>query len=232
LRAPGSNAIAFVIHSFLDELALAAGKDQVQFRMDLLNSEQPAAPTPAGGRGGGFGGGFNADRVKGVLQLVAEKSNWGKTTLPKGTGMGVAFHFSHQGYFAEVVQARVDSGKKVRVQKVWVAADVGSQIINPGAAENIVQGGIIDGLSEAMSQKITIEKGRVEQTNYHQHTMVRLAQAPPEIQVHFLTSNNRPTGLGEPSLPPIVPALANAIFAASGVRVRSLPLVDSGFSWA
>ena len=232
LRAPGSNAIAFVIHSFLDELAHAAGKDPVQFRMDLLNSEQPAAPAAPGRGGGAFGGGFNAERVKGVLQLVAEKSNWGKTTLPKGTGMGVAFHFSHQGYFAEVVQASVDSAKKVRVQKVWVAADVGSQIINPGAAENIVQGGIIDGLSEAMSQKITIEKGRVEQTNYHQHSMVRLAQAPPEIQVHFLNSNNRPTGLGEPSLPPIVPALTNAIFAASGVRVRSLPLIDSGFSWA
>ncbi len=232
LRAPGSNAIAFVIHSFLDEVAHAAGKDPVQLRLDLLAAEQAAAPAAGGGRGGGFGGGFNASRAKGVLQLVAEKSNWGKTTLPKGTGMGVAFHFSHQGYFAEVVQASVDSAKKVKIQKVWVAADVGSQIINPGAAENIVQGGIIDGLSEAMSQKITIEKGRVEQTNFHQHGMIRMAQSPPVIEVHFLTSDNRPTGLGEPSLPPIVPALANAIFAASGERVRSLPLADHGFSWA
>ena len=235
LRAPGSNAIAFVIHSFLDELAHAAGKDPVQFRLDLLNSEQPVVAQQAGGRGGpgGFGGGgFNADRARGVLQMVADKSGWGKTTSPSGSGRGVAFHFSHQGYFAEVVEVAVDSAKKVKVRKVWVAADVGSQIINPGAAENIVQGGIIDGLSEAMSQKITIEKGRVEQTNFHQHGMIRMAQAPPEIEIHFLTSNNRPTGLGEPSLPPIVPALTNAIFVATGVRVRSIPLVDSGFSWA
>jgi isoquinoline 1-oxidoreductase beta subunit len=219
-----------VIHSFLDELAHAAGKDPVQFRLALLDSEIPAL-AQTGGRGGGRGG-FDASRARGVLQMVAEKSNWGKTALPKGTGMGVAFHFSHQGYFAEVAQVAVDSSKKVKVQKVWVAADVGHQIINPGAAENLCQGGIIDGLSEAMSQKITIEKGRVQQSNYHQHSMVRLAQSPPEIQIHFLTSDNRPTGMGEPSLPPIVPALANAIFAASGVRVRTLPLADSGFSWA
>ena len=230
LRAPTSNAIAFVIHSFIDELALAAGKDAVEFRMDLLN-QAPAVPA-----GAPLPPGVNAERMKGVLQLVAEKSAWGKKTYPKGTAMGVGFHFSHQGYFAEVAEVTVTpsgaNSHHVKVNKIWIAADVGSQIINPGAADNICQGGVIDGMSELMNQKITIEKGRVQQTNYHQHGMMRLAQAPPEIEVHFLKTTYSPTGLGEPALPPILPAVANAIFNASGKRVRSLPFSDSGFSWA
>ena len=109
---------------------------------------------------------------------------------------------------------------------------VGRQIVNPSAAENIIQGGMIDGLSELMDQEITVEKGRVVQTNYHQHKMVRLTQTPPEIEVHYLLSDNNPTGLGEPAMPPVLPAVANAIFTASGKRVRQLPIAKSGLSWA
>jgi len=245
LRAPSSNAFAFVIQSFIDELAHAAGKDAVQFRLDLLQAGMNPTPAPAtqggtpappaaagGGRGGFAPPGMNAERMKGVLQLVAEKSEWGKRKLPKGTAVGVAFHFSHQGYFAHVAEVRVDAAKKVKINKIWVGADVGSPIINPSGAENIIQGGIIDGLSELMHQEITIENGRVQQTNFDKHGMVRMAQAPPVIEIHYANTNFPPTGLGEPALPPILPAVANAIFNATGQRVRSMPLAKLGYSWA
>jgi isoquinoline 1-oxidoreductase beta subunit len=228
LRAPSSNVFGFVIQSFIDELAHAAGKDPVQFRMDILNNAQPVQQAQ-----GGFGGAqFNAERMKGVLQLVAEKSNWAKSKPSKGRALGVGFHFSHQGYFAEVADVSVSNDKKIKVHKVWVAADVGSQIINPGAAENMVQGAIIDGIGAMMHQEITIANGKVQQTNYDKHGLLRLVQAPPEIEIHFLKSDNPPTGLGEPSMPPVLAAVANAIFSASGQRVRELPLKKSGYSFA
>src|SRR5206468_756028 len=147
----------------------------------------------------------------------------GRAKLPPGTAMGVAFHYSHAGYFAEVVQATVAKSGAVKVDKVWIAADVGRQIVNPAGAMNQVQGAAIEGLSHALYQKVTFEGGAAKQSNFADYPLLKMAAAPP-VEVKFVITDYPPTGLGEPALPPVIPALCNALYAASGKRIRSLPI--------
>jgi isoquinoline 1-oxidoreductase beta subunit len=169
---------------------------------------------------------LNTGRAIDVIKLAAEKAGWGRK-MPEGIGLGLAFYFCHAAHVAEVAEVSVDADKNYRVKRVTVAVDVGP-IINMSGAINQVQGSIVDGLSTMALQEITMQNGRIEQDNFHQYPVMRIASTP-EIDVHFIQSDNKPTGLGEPALPPLAPAVTNAIFAATGERIRSMPLSNAGF---
>ena len=228
LRAPGHNGYAFVIEAFIDELATAANRDPLDLRLELLAAEP--IPMPAAANGRRMSDSLNAARLKGVLQLVAEKSNWAARKSAPGRGFGIAAHYCHAGYFAEVVEVSVDSSSRITVHHVWAAGDVGSQIMNPSGAEAQVQGSILEGMSQ-MQQEITLAGGRIQQSNFPQHPLVRFRQSPA-IDIIWHLSENGPPGLGEPALPPVLPAIVNAVFSATGKRIRTLPLARSGFSFA
>lgn len=218
-RAPGANTTAFVVQSFLDELAHAAGRDYLGFLLETMG--EPRWFDIDNVRS------LNTGRAADVIKLAAEKSGWGRS-LPPGRGLGLAFHFSHAGHIAEVAEVEVDQQKNLKVRKVVVAVDVGP-IVNMSGAVSQVQGGVIDGLSTMAAQKITMESGRIEQSNLHDYQILRIPQAPI-VEAHFIQSEYRPTGLGEPALPPLAPAVANAIFAATGDRVRKMPLTEEGYT--
>ncbi|MCZ6828076.1 MAG: molybdopterin-dependent oxidoreductase, partial [Gammaproteobacteria bacterium] len=221
-RAPGSNVIAFAVQSFIHELAVTARRDHLEFLLELM-------AMPQHGAGDSGASGLNPERAARVIAAAAEQAGW-NDRRPQGTGLGLAFHYSHAGHIAEVAEVSVDRNRKLKLRRVTVVADVGP-IINPSGAENQVEGSVIDGFSTMMGLALSIEEGRVQESNFHEYRPLRMPSAPV-IDVQFLDSDYPPTGLGEPALPPLAPAVGNAIFNAIGVRVRELPLVKSGFSVA
>lgn len=214
-RAPMSNFIAFAEQSFLDEVAETVGKDPIDFRLELF---ERALSRPVGSDND-----YDPARYAGVLKLVREKSNW-DTDLP-GISRGVSAYYCHNSYVAQVVDIKMEDGLP-KIQKVWCAIDCGI-VVNPEGALNQVEGGIIDGIGHAMYSAMTFNDSQPDQSNFNKYRLIRHKEAPLAIETFFVENGIDPTGLGEPSLPPIAAALANAIYSATGKRVRQQPFVDN-----
>jgi isoquinoline 1-oxidoreductase beta subunit len=199
-RSVGPSHSVFVVESFIDELAAAAKRDPVAYRRALLD---------------------DAPRARAVLDLAVEKAGWGQP-LPKGTGRGVSLQHVFGSYMAQVAEVEVANDGSVRVKRVVCAVDCGS-VVNPNTIEAQVQGAVIFGISAALHGEITLKNGRVEQSNFDDYQVLRINEAPV-IEVHIIGNNEAPGGMGEPGTSAIMPAIANAVFAATGMRLRRLPI--------
>ena len=217
-RAPISNVYAFAEQSFIAELAHTAGQDHRDFLLNAIGDK--------GWIKEGDMASLNTARAEATIEAVTKAAGWGRT-LPEGHGLGLAFFLSHSGHIAEVAEVSVE-GKRITVHDVWVAADVG-QVVNLSGLENQLQGSVIDGLSSMAAQSISIKKGAVVQSNYDSYPLLRMPQSP-RVHVLALNSGYRPTGAGEPALPPLAPAVCNAVFNACGERIRALPISKAGFT--
>jgi isoquinoline 1-oxidoreductase subunit beta len=223
---------AFGIQSFSDELAHAAGKDPVEYTLALLGpdrivpkEELPKDYTNYGGKYEEYP--IDTSRFRRVVQLAAEKSGWGKKKLGNGVGMGIAMHRSFLTYVASVVQMHIDDAGRVHIDRVDTALDAGT-VVNPEMVRNQFEGAATMGTSIAFYGEITATNGAVDQSNFDDYQMARMNNAPRETHVHIVASDAPPGGVGEPGLPAFAPALCNAIFTATGKRIRELPLSKAG----
>jgi isoquinoline 1-oxidoreductase beta subunit len=212
-RSPGHSAYCWAYQSFFDEVALAGERDPREFRLDLLSRSYGEPP-------------LDLERTRGTLALAAEKAGWGRRELGANRGLGMAFHFDHGGFVSHVAEVVAD-GNSIRVEKVYSGVDVGP-ILNLSGARNQVEGAVVDALSTAQLE-ISFADGAARESNFDAYSLLRINQAP-DVECHFIQSDNPPTGLGEPPIAPATPAITNAIFAATGVRIRELPFARSGIS--
>jgi isoquinoline 1-oxidoreductase beta subunit len=227
LRSVANIYHAFAVQSFANELAYAANRDPYDYLLALIGSghvidvKQPpdvAAKYP-----------YDTARLRHVAQLAADRANWGKKKSGNGWGMGMAVHRSFLTYVATVVEAEVDSSGAVRIPNVYTAVDAGI-VINPDMVRSQFQGAAVFGTSIARTGEITATNGAIDQSNFHNYPVARMNDAPVQVDVQIVESSAPPAGVGEPGVPPFVPALCNAIYAATGKRVRELPLTRNGFA--
>ena len=213
-RATLHSSNAFAVQGFLDEMAHLAGRDPLEFRLELLGEDRDLRYRDHGGPV------LSTARLKGVLRLAAERAGWG-TPAPAGVGRGIAAHFTFSGYVGVVAEVSVE-GSEIRVRRLVAAVDSGL-IVNPNHAEQQVVGGLLDGVQAALRGEVTVENGRARERNFGEYRLLRINEIPA-IEVHFVDSPHPPTGLGEPGVSPVPPAIANAVFAGTGRRLRRLPL--------
>jgi isoquinoline 1-oxidoreductase subunit beta len=219
---------AFAIHSFVDELAAGAGRDRVEFLLDTLGPPRHIDIKLDGMKYANQGKSVaeypvDTGRLRKVIEVAAEKSGWANKKPAKGRALGIAAHRSFLSYVAAVADVEVDAKGQVRIHRVDMAVDCGT-IFHPDRVKAQFEGAAVFGTSIAMLGEITALDGKVQQSNFHNYPVARIQEAPYETHVHIIASNEPPAGVGEPGVPPIAPAICNAIFAATGKRIRELPV--------